>query len=327
MTNKLTPFLLLLGITLILWCTSLALSSHLAQGLRQAEHQQAAPQEVAQLDPATAERVQLMQAEVTADPENIDKRMEAAEFYIREGQASKNVDLVMSAINEFNEVLKRDPKQTQALLRLAAISFETGLFDRAKEYYERFLKLSPEDYRAKNDYGLTLLRLGTPEAAAEVFSEIIKTNESFFPSYLALALTRRTQGQISESRILAKQAAERAPDDASRQVVNEFIKGLEESATAPESTALVSPASAIQTFFETHPITGPKLKRIQWPDLNTARVELSNFPVEQMPPQARERFTTRIQQELAVSPTELNVLIVDADSGEILLSVKVPAKS
>lgn len=97
--------------------------------------------------------------------------------------------------------------------------------------------------------------------------------------------------------------------------------GAAAPAAAGASTAL---HDTVETLFRTHPIAGPKLDRVEWPDDVHARVLLREFPMEAMPPMIRERFTTRIRDGLrdgksrAQTPGPVTIELVDADSGRVM---------
>ena len=84
-----------------------------------------------------------------------------------------------------------------------------------------------------------------------------------------------------------------------------------------------SPAGQVSAYFQTHPIVGPKLKGLSWPQLKVAKIMLENFPVEQMPPFAKEKFIGGMKEKLKNLPERLNLSLCDAASGKELLRVEV----
>src|SRR5262249_21893741 len=84
----------------------------------------------------------------------------------------------------------------------------------------------------------------------------------------------------------------------------------------------ISPGTAVVDYFRNHPIIGKKIRSIQWPDATTAVIALDNFPVEQMPPFAREKFLSNAKQALGALPTKVTVKLVDADSSRELITIE-----
>jgi hypothetical protein len=111
---------------------------------------------------------------------------------------------------------------------------------------------------------------------------------------------------------------------------------IEPAAAAPgaagAAAAAAAPASGgmrsdIEAIFRNHPIVGPKLDRVEWPSDDHARVMLREFPMQQMPPMVRDKFTERIrsgvrdskQQHQSTAP--ITVELVDAASGQVMETV------
>jgi tetratricopeptide (TPR) repeat protein len=111
---------------------------------------------------------------------------------------------------------------------------------------------------------------------------------------------------------------------------------VEPGAAAPAAAAAAAPAAApagggmrgdIEAIFRNHPIVGPKLDRVDWPSDTHARVLLREFPMEQMPPMVREKFTERIRSGVRDSKQQhqstaaITVELVDAANGHVMETV------
>jgi hypothetical protein len=85
--------------------------------------------------------------------------------------------------------------------------------------------------------------------------------------------------------------------------------------------------AGVEAIFRSHPIVGPKLDRLEWPQERTAKVLVRDFPMDGMPPQVRERFVERIRGGLREQKKEhsidgeLRVELVDAASGRVMETV------
>ena len=77
----------------------------------------------------------------------------------------------------------------------------------------------------------------------------------------------------------------------------------EPAGSAPEGApAAANDAAGAGTFqadaeaiFRQNPILGPKVRRIEWPEAESAKVYVRDFPMEQMPPEMRSMFTDRMK--------------------------------
>jgi tetratricopeptide (TPR) repeat protein len=106
-------------------------------------------------------------------------------------------------------------------------------------------------------------------------------------------------------------------------------------ATGAEAAASSSPASgtagsfhdAVADMMRNLPVAGPKVSAVQWPSTMRARVMMDNFPMDAMPPFARDKFIADIKSGLkgAKSAHEVagrvTVDIADAQSGRVMQSV------
>jgi tetratricopeptide (TPR) repeat protein len=107
------------------------------------------------------------------------------------------------------------------------------------------------------------------------------------------------------------------------------------SASAPSSTSPSSSASASSGSFQDAvadmmrnlPVAGPKVAAVQWPSKMRAKVMMDNFPMDAMPPFARDKFLAHVKSGLASAKRAhkvagtVTVDIADAQSGRVMESV------
>jgi cytochrome c-type biogenesis protein CcmH/NrfG len=83
----------------------------------------------------------------------------------------------------------------------------------------------------------------------------------------------------------------------------------------------------VEAIFRAHPIVGPKLDRIDWPAADHARVLLTEFPMDAMPPMVRTKFTDRVRSGIRDAKAQhgqtapVTVDLVDAASGRVMETV------
>jgi len=75
------------------------------------------------------------------------------------------------------------------------------------------------------------------------------------------------------------------------------------------------------------PVAGPKVTAVQWPTTMRAKVMMDNFPMDAMPPFARDKFIGDIKSGLMNAKSAhqvagtVTVDIADAGSGRVMESI------
>jgi tetratricopeptide (TPR) repeat protein len=86
---------------------------------------------------------------VTYDPSLLNARLYLAtamrQLYIPGGDSPENIKIGKDAIAAFEDVLKQDPSNTNALATIAQTYYEMRDFDKAKEYQRRRLQAEPNN--------------------------------------------------------------------------------------------------------------------------------------------------------------------------------------
>ena len=102
-----------------------------------------------------------------------------------------------------------------------------------------------------------------------------------------------------------------------------------EAASAPSSAAGSSGTfqDAVAEMMRHLPVAGPKVTAVQWPTTMRAKVMMDNFPMDAMPPFARDKFIGDIKSGLMNAKSAhkvagtVTVDIADAGSGRVMESV------
>ena len=255
-------------------------------------------------------------------PEDINGLNIYAENLVNEALKRSDPALLMRALQSYSKVVELDPLNQKALLGMATVAFENGVFDKAKDYFERYLALNPTDSKARTDYSLSMIQTGDSMGAEQVLSKMVMENPKSFPARLSLALAQKVSGKMKESKASAEAALQYAPDEKGQQVVNDFLLNLNKvepvtQATA-ESTSEVSPAIAIDNFFRKHPIIGPKVQKISWPSESVVEITLLEFPMEQMPEFAKEKLKKSMANLVQQLKMKLTIRFVAAETGKVI---------
>jgi hypothetical protein len=84
---------------------------------------------------------------------------------------------------------------------------------------------------------------------------------------------------------------------------------------------------AVADMMRNLPVAGPKVAAVQWPSTTRAKVMMDNFPMDAMPPFARDKFIADIKSGLESAKSAhkvagtVTVDIADAQSGRVMESV------
>ena len=85
--------------------------------------------------------------------------------------------------------------------------------------------------------------------------------------------------------------------------------------------------SALEEMIRNIPFAGPKVSAVNWPENHKATVMMDHFPMDQMPPFAKEKFLGDLKAGIDSAKTAhhvtapIEVDIVDAQSGRVMQSV------
>ena len=89
-------------------------------------------------------------------------------------------------LNEALELLKQNPKDTQAMLKLAMIKYQIEDYDGAKETYYQVLEIQPENTVVYNNLGDIYVLQEDWERAEEIYLKIISKTPKWLSAYTNL---------------------------------------------------------------------------------------------------------------------------------------------
>jgi tetratricopeptide (TPR) repeat protein len=182
---------------------------------------------------------------------------------------------------------------------------------------------------------------GDSERAIVIYREVLAKDPSFLQAHYNLAITYHRKGDSAAALASLEEARKLAKEDAVRAQIDQAIASVKGGAPptggdgAPAGQAAPAAASTVGTPFQRqveetfrgHTIMGPKIVRFQWSGPTTGRVMLQNFPMAAMPPEVREKFTTRLTETLR-SAADANgvtgpakVELADVSSGSVMATI------
>ncbi len=130
--------------------------------------------------------VEQIQAEIAADPQNVEKRVLLGNIYFDGGKFDKAIPL-------YEEALKLDPANTDVLVDLGICQRNLGRFPEALEHFDRALALDPKKKQALyNRVVVYHFDLKDPEKAEKALKDL----ESAYPGdEMAARLAREVRGK------------------------------------------------------------------------------------------------------------------------------------
>lgn len=112
----------------------------------------------------------------------------------------------------FEQALRVDENNHVILYNYIIYLNESGRYDEAIEQSDRLLKITPDDAKAHNVAGLTLMNTGRPLQALEHFQTAIKNDPNFLPAYFNAALALKKQDRPEEAAGYLEQSLKLKPD-------------------------------------------------------------------------------------------------------------------
>ena len=255
----------------------------------------------------------------------------------------------------YAHVLKLQPDNLDALRGIGDIDYDHQRYDQAIAAYEHYLKKKPDDPEVRTDLGTMYFSTGNPDQAVVQYKKVIAAHPGFYQAYLNMGAAYTQENKPADAAAAFKQALAVAPDDTSRAQAKDLIARITGApapgaSMPPESAAASSPAGAaaeqtsgspavaptagkmdfhgaVEAMLRGLPIAGPKVGSIQWPDQLKARILMDSFPMDQMPPNAKDSFLAELKLKIHKAKKDNNISspvevdFVDSASGRVMETV------
>jgi tetratricopeptide (TPR) repeat protein len=241
------------------------------------------------------------------------------------------------AEDAYAHVLKLQPDNLDALRGIGDIDYDHQKYDQAIAAYEHFLKLKPDDPEVRTDLGTMYLYTGNADQAIVQYRKVATAKPDFFQAYYNMGIAYAQENRQSDATSSLNTALKLAPDDNTKSQVRELLAKLSGApapaggATAAAAASSSSPPGsfhgAIEQMVRGLPIAGPKVGSVQWASDTKARVTFDNFPMDQMPPFAKDKFMTDLKAGIDSAKKSHNVSapvevdLVDGTTGNVMQAV------
>src|SRR5437773_23786 len=102
--------------------------------------------------------------------------------------AEQTMARVVEEVAALKQAIQKNPKDTQALLRLANMYHDVGKYKEAVDYYKQALEVLPADVDARTDMGSCLRELGMADEAIAQFQKSLSYNSRHWPTWFNLSI-------------------------------------------------------------------------------------------------------------------------------------------
>jgi predicted Zn-dependent protease len=104
------------------------------------------------------------------------------------GGAEQTMARVFEEVNTLKAAIEKNPKDVQALTRMANIYHDAGKYDQAVGYYRRVLEIDPKNVDARTDMGICLRETGKSDEAIAQFRTSLSYDPSHWQTWLNLGV-------------------------------------------------------------------------------------------------------------------------------------------
>lgn len=118
----------------------------------------------------------------------------------------------MQQINQLEEEVKNNPKDTEALVNLAHLKNDSGFYDKAIEDYKKYLEMVPADADVRVDMGVCYYNLAKYDFAIAEMEKALKYKPNHQIAHLNLGIVNLAVGNIEVSQNWLKKAVQLDPN-------------------------------------------------------------------------------------------------------------------
>lgn len=260
--------------------------------------------------------------------------------WVRLGEVTQRASMLddsyyAKAVAAYGHALKLDPDNFDALRGIGNLDYDRRKYDEAIAAYEHYLTKKPNDPEVRTDLGTMYLYTGNADQAVVQYRRAIADHPDFFEGYYNLGIAYGQENRDDDARAAFEKALTLAPDDKARGRTQQMLAKLGVTPAAPVGSASPAAQAAAAGTFEGDveqlvrglPIAGSRVKSVEWPSKRKAIVAMDNFPMDQMPPFAKQKFLNDLKGGLdsakasykVSGPVEVD--ITDAASGQVMETV------
>ena len=179
-----------------------------------------------------------LREQALADPENPEKWREVVSALHARIASELNPPqgLVLDMIDALSRILKLNPEDSRALLMMAGVAFDQGVYSKAVVYYERYIRLHPDELSARANHAAALIFTGQIDEAVKELEYVLSKDSGNFQAAAYMTLALAEKGDITGAKARGTEALKLAPDDDARARLNSFLSSLDSSQSSGQTS-------------------------------------------------------------------------------------------
>lgn len=241
--------------------------------------------------------------------------------------------LIFEAIGALRQILDIDPKDKDALLTMAEISFQQQAFAKSAEFYQKYLEIVPEDIDMRARLASSLSFTGKFDESLKELGRVLTVKPDHFQALAYSAVTYAEMGDKAKAKEVGAKAMAAAPNAEARERFSKFLNSLAQEGTPQRGNvpnADIKQAPSASTEFEpaiqivvdqvkNNSVAGKKFTSAKMTSPDSLTISLDNFPVSQMPPFVKDKFLNGIREKAFSGSSPLkSVVLFDSSSQQVL---------
>ena len=250
------------------------------------------------------------------------------------GDIDYDKQLYDEAIAAYEHYLKKKPDDPEVRTDLGTMYLYTGNADQAIVQYKKALAAKPGFFQAYYNMGIAYTQENKPDDAAAALKQALALAPDDTARSQVKDLIAKFSGapaaSASMQAVSATPAAAPAAQNAAAGAPAASAAMVAQTSGAPAAAPAAGAKDfhgAIEQMVRGLPVAGPKVGSVEWPDKLKAKVLMDNFPMDQMPPFAKDKFLSDLKAGIdsakkdnnISSPVEVN--IVDGASGRVMETI------
>jgi len=232
---------------------------------------------------------------------------------VKAGAGEAEQALLLEAVDVFSKAVEKAPEDPMILLNLADLTFEQKLFPQAVKYYERYLKLLPNELPVRARYASALAFVERVDEAIQQLELVLEKDPRNFQATAYLAISYAQKGDMAKAKETGTKALEFAPNPEAKSRLQHFLSSLEAQGAG----------GGVDKVIRTNPVAGDKFVKSEQKG-EVLNLYFKNFPMQAMPPFAKEKFFGQLYPQVPAGTKE--IVFMDSESGQELERTKVPER-
>ena len=231
------------------------------------------------------------------------------------------------AKTEFTAFTMRRPNVIEGFVKLGTAQMRTRDFAAAEKSFNEALKINPSDVEALNALGMVAAQLGRPRDAAESFTKALNRQRDYRPALLNLATVQHHQlNDRAEALKRYREYLALQPRESDWEAVNAIAKSLEPpivTQAPPRVQPVTQPSAPVANTNGSHPIAAAPPKTVQQtntpkPTPTTPSAAARLVQVQTAPPPAPEVVKLQPEPMIKTSPDDSRATLTSSPSTNAL---------